>query len=70
MYQKKIVYDRVTQDFAMYLNGELIGYRADHHVAETHLNNLVDELLRKESSVPATWTPEHALKTLTGTESH
>jgi hypothetical protein len=26
MYQKEIVYDRETHDYAMYLDGELVGF--------------------------------------------
>ncbi len=47
MYRKMIMYDRKTGDFAMYLNGELVGYAATYLQAETTLNKLVYELLTK-----------------------
>ena len=49
MYRKMIVYDRKTGDFAMYLNGELVGYAANYLQAESNLNKLVYELLSKPS---------------------
>lgn len=47
MYHKMIQYDRETGDFAMHLNGELVGYAATYLQAETTLNKLVYELLTK-----------------------
>ena len=47
MYRKMIQYDRKTGDFAMYINGDLIGYAATYLQAETTLNKLVYELLTK-----------------------
>lgn len=47
MYQKQIVYDRKTGDFAYYLNGELVGYAPTYLEAETRLNRLVYDLLSK-----------------------
>lgn len=49
MYRKMIVYDRKTGDFAMYLNGELVGYAATYLQAESNLNKLVYDLLSKPS---------------------
>lgn len=49
MYEKKIVYDQETHDFAMYLsNGvewELVGFARTYHEAEVTLDQLVFELL-------------------------
>lgn len=45
MYRKTIVYDRKSKDFAMYLNGELVGYQPTYLQAEATLNQLVYELL-------------------------
>jgi hypothetical protein len=56
MYRKLITYDRKTGDFAMYLNGELVGYAATYLQAESALNNLVYELLSRPS-VPAPAAP-------------
>jgi hypothetical protein len=45
MYRKEIVYDRETHDFAMYLDGELVGFARTYHEAEVTLDQLVFELL-------------------------
>lgn len=45
MYRKEIVYDRETRDFAMYLDGELIGFARTYHEAEVELDCLVLELI-------------------------
>lgn len=45
MYRKEIVYDRETRDFAMYLDGELVGYARTYHEAEITLDQLVFELM-------------------------
>ena len=44
-YRKEIVFDRETRDFAMYLDGELVGYARTYHEAEITLDELVFELL-------------------------
>lgn len=49
MYRKMIVYDRKTRDFAMYLDGELVGYAPTYLQAESTLNQLVYELLARPS---------------------
>lgn len=45
LYHKEIVYDRETHDYAMYLDGELIGFARTYHAAEVMLDQLVYELL-------------------------
>ena len=45
MYRKEIVYDRETRDFAMYLDGELVGFARTYHEAEVRLDSLVFDLL-------------------------
>jgi hypothetical protein len=45
MYCKEIVYDYDTQDFAMYLDGELVGFARTRQEAELTLDELVFELL-------------------------
>lgn len=45
MYRKEIVYDRETRDFAMYLDGELVGYARTYREAEITLDQLVFELM-------------------------
>jgi len=45
MYRKQIKFDRETHDFAMYLDGELVGYARTYLEAEVTLDLLVFELL-------------------------
>lgn len=45
MFRKEIVYDRETRDYAMYLDGELVGFARSYHEAEVTLDQLVFELL-------------------------
>jgi hypothetical protein len=45
MYEKEIVYDPETRDFAMYLDGELVGFARTYQEAETTLDQLVFELV-------------------------
>ncbi len=45
MYRKEIVYCRDTRDYAMYLDGELVGFARTYHEAETTLDQLVFELM-------------------------
>ena len=45
MHRKEIVYDRDTRDYAMYLDGELVGFARTYHEAEVTLDQLVYELL-------------------------
>lgn len=45
MYRKEIVYERETRDYAMYLDGELVGFARTYHEAEVTLDQLVFELM-------------------------
>jgi hypothetical protein len=45
MYRKAIVYTRETRDYAMYLDGELVGFARTYHEAEVALDQLVFELI-------------------------
>ncbi len=45
MYRKTIMYDRESRDYAMYLDGELIGFARTYQEAEVTLDQLVFELL-------------------------
>jgi hypothetical protein len=45
MYKKEIVYDAKTRDFAMYLDGELVGFARTYQEAEVTLDQLVFELM-------------------------
>lgn len=52
-YRKEIVFDRETRDFAMRLDGELIGFARTHHEAEVTLDQLVFELLSSGATATA-----------------
>lgn len=54
MYEKSIRYDRETRDYAMYLDGELVGFARTHHEAEVTLDQFVFELM---SAAPVVTTP-------------
>lgn len=45
MYKKEIVYVRETKDWAMYLDGECVGFARTYAEAERTLDDLVFELL-------------------------
>lgn len=45
MYRKEIIFDRATHDYAMYLDGELVGFSRTYHEAEMALDELVFELI-------------------------
>lgn len=45
MYRKEIIYDRETRDYAMYLDGELVGFARTYREAEIELDSLVFELM-------------------------
>lgn len=45
MYKKEICYDRATRDYAMYLDGELVGFARTYHEAKVALDQLVFELM-------------------------
>ncbi|GAA5528935.1 hypothetical protein [Herpetosiphon gulosus] len=60
-FTKAIRYDRLTKDFALYLNGELIGYASSYSEGESRLNELVYEMLRRASHADISdLTPEDA----------
>lgn len=48
MYDKAIIYDLETREFAFYLDGELCGFARTYQEAETALDELVYELLNSE----------------------
>lgn len=48
MYQKEIIYDAETHDYAMYLDGDLVGFARDYHQAKITLDQLVFELISAE----------------------
>lgn len=45
MYEKEIIYDPEVREFAMYLDGELVGFARTYYEAEQTLDALVYELL-------------------------
>lgn len=47
MYRKEICYDRETHDYAMYLDGELVGFARSYHEAEITLDQLCFELMTR-----------------------
>lgn len=51
VHQKEIVYDRATRDYAMYLDGELVGFARTYHEAEVTLDRLVFELVSGQALV-------------------
>lgn len=53
-YRKEIVFDRESRDYAMYLDGELIGFARSYHEAEITLDELVFELLSSGATATAT----------------
>jgi hypothetical protein len=52
MERKEIVYDRDTRDYAMYLDGELVGFARTYHEAEVTLDQLVLERISHQVSNP------------------
>lgn len=56
MYRKEIVYDRETRDYAMYLDGELVGFAPTYHAAEVRLDELVFSLLTHPQPEAVNWT--------------
>lgn len=44
-FTREIKFDRETRDFAMYLDGELVGYARTYHEAEVTLDELVHTIL-------------------------
>lgn len=46
MFRRNIMYNRDTQDFAIYLDGALVGYAHSYLEAEAVLDQLMMELLR------------------------
>ena len=47
MGRRLILYDRSTRDFAIYLNGELVGYARSYLEAEAVLHQFQMEVLRR-----------------------
>ena len=44
MYRKQIIHDRTTHDYAMFLDGELVGFARTYQEAEATLNQLIFQL--------------------------
>lgn len=53
-YRKEIVFDRESRDYAMRLDGELVGFARTYHEAEITLDELVFELLSSGATATAT----------------
>jgi hypothetical protein len=43
--EREIKYDRITKDFALYLDGRLVGYAGSYSEGERRLNELVHAAL-------------------------
>lgn len=56
-HQKAIVYDRETRDFALYLNGELVGFARTYQEGEATLDALITERLERAASEAAQARP-------------
>jgi hypothetical protein len=56
-YEKEICYDRETRDYAMYLDGELVGFARTYHEAEVSLDELVHTILVHGNADPAPAAP-------------
>ena len=52
MERKEIIYDRETRDYAMYLDGELVGFARTYHEAEVTLDQLALERISHQVSYP------------------
>lgn len=48
-FDKQIIYDRTTRDFALYLDDELVGYARTYSEGETTLNELVLSILQHQA---------------------
>jgi hypothetical protein len=44
-FRKEIRYDRLTHDYALYLDGELVGFAATYHDGERTLDELAHSIL-------------------------
>ena len=44
---KTITFDRLTKDYAAYLDGQLVGYFRTHRAAQAELDRLAFEALRR-----------------------
>ena len=53
-FRKEIVYDRESRDYAMYLDGELVGFARTYHEGEVTLDQLVFELTSAGLTATAT----------------
>lgn len=45
MIRKELVYDRDTRDYALYLDGELVGFARTYHEGEVVLDELIFSIL-------------------------
>jgi hypothetical protein len=51
LYEKAVIYDPETRDFACYLDGELVCFARTYQEAETTLDKLIYELLTRHPEV-------------------
>lgn len=53
-FAKHIGYDRLTKDYAAYLDGQVIGFFATHHEAEVALDQVAHDMLTSGDCATAT----------------
>ena len=67
-FEREIIYDRTTRDYAMYLDGELLGFARTYHEAEVTIDQLVFELVAapylRETVTPVSTLPQLPSKTV------
>lgn len=52
LYQKEIVYCPQSRDFALYLEGELVGFARTYADGEATLDSLISEIARMRHGTP------------------
>jgi hypothetical protein len=62
-YTKSIIYDAETRDFAMLLNGEVVGWARTYREAEDTLDALVTDLITRDAATIAAHEAAAALDT-------
>ena len=46
MYRKEIIYDRETRDYAIFIDGELVGFARTYQEATVMADELISELIK------------------------
>lgn len=66
MYVKEIIYDRETRDFALYLDGELVGFARSYADGERFIDTILAERGRRGRLAAANETVTDALTRAAG----